>query len=187
MWDLISLTGDQTGSLSLKLRVLSNEPPGKSLHALVYVKTHLWSLRDAGPLISSPHQSTAVEWQTQSSSGKKAGKEDDKRLLQSAKGTQILRFHPGVKNRHGSLHARTLGSVLSQDQLSLPDTSYFHWQNWWWTWSSYVETMRSLMSHTRTNQMCPHRPGRGRPFLSKWCPEVGQNSYIWLFCPPLEG
>ena len=40
---------------------------------------------------------------------------------------------------------------------------------------------------SRTNQMCPHRPGKGRPFLSKWCPEVEQNSYIWLFCSPLEG
>lgn len=39
---------------------------------------------------------------------------------------------------------------------------------------------------SRTNQMCPHRPGKGRPFLSKWCPEVEQNSYIWLFCFPLE-
>ena len=185
MWDLNSPTGDQTGSLALKLRVLTNEPSGKSLQ--VYVKTHLWSLWDAGPLTSSPHQPTAVEWRTQSSSGKKAGKEDDKRPLQSAKGTQILRFHPGVKKGHGSLHVRTLGSVLNQDQLSLPDTSYFHWQSWWWTWFSYVETMRSLMSHPRTDQMCPHWPGRGRPFLSKWCPEVGQNLYIWLFCSPLEG
>ena len=127
MWDLSSLTADQTGSLALKLRVLSNEPPGKSLHALqVYVKTHLWSLQDAGPLISSPHQTTAVGWQTQGSSGKKAGKEDDKCLLKRAKGTRILRSHPGGKKGHGSLHARTLGGVLSQDQLSLPDTSYFH-------------------------------------------------------------
>ena len=141
MWDLNSPTGDQTGSLALKLRVLTNEPSEKSLHSLqVYVKTHLWSLWDVGPLISSPHQPRAVEWWAQSSSGKKAGKEDDKRPLQSAKGTQILRLHPEVKKGHGSLHVRTLGSVdLNQDQLSLPDTSYFHWQSWWWTWFSYVK------------------------------------------------
>ena len=49
-----------------------------------------------------------------------------------------------------------------------------------------METMRSLISHPSTHQMCPHRPGRGRPFLSERCSQVGQNLYIWLFFFPLR-
>lgn len=65
--------------------------PYKFTSRPIYGPCGIW-----GPLISYTSD-YSCEWQTQSSSGKKAGKEDDKCLLQRAKGTRILRFHPGER------------------------------------------------------------------------------------------